>query len=321
MQSRLKTAIEKNKVYESVMDAVGNTPIVALSRLYSDHLDVEVLAKLEFMNPSGSIKDRMVRYMLRYAESKQKLKNQRIVENSSGNTGAALAMASAVLQLDCEIFVPDTTSSEKINRIQAYGADVQSCRSDVSEDNLESYYSLARTRAEESNAFHLDQYCSELNREAHYMDTAPELWEQTAGKIDYFICGIGSGGTISGIGRFLKERNPNIQIIGVEPSGSIYKSVVDQSVAIDTFSTNIEGLGKKKPAESFDSTFVDDVIQVPDNKSLEFCHRLAREEGILAGGSSGSIAAGIDLLLPKIKRGRVATLFPDSGVFYLSKYF
>jgi cystathionine beta-synthase len=314
-------AAKRSRVCNSVMEAIGYTPAVRLARLFAEKSDVEVIAKLEYMNPSGSIKDRMVRYMLKHARETHGLDAKRVVESSSGNTGAALAMACAVHQLDCEVSVPDRTSVEKIKRISAYGAKVHACPSDVPGDHPDSYYSKAEALAEETGAFHLDQYRSGLNREAHYFDTGPELWDQMGGRIDYFVCGIGSGGTISGIGKYLKERNPKIRVIGVEPNGSAYHSTVVPTASSTAFRTIIEGVGKQTPSESFDGTVIDDVIQVPDTLSLEYCHRLARDEGILAGGSSGSVTAGVAKLLEQISHGRVVTIFPDSGAFYLSKYF
>jgi len=315
------TSTRSHKICASVMEAIGHTPAVRLSRLFAEHTQVEVIAKLEYMNPSGSIKDRMVRYILKHAQDNQLLESGRVIESSSGNTGAALAMACAVNQLACEITVPDTTSIEKIKRINTYGARVHSCQSNIPANHPESYYSVARELAEKMDAFHLDQYRSELNRNAHYSDTAPEIWDQMDGNIDYFVCGIGSGGTISGIGKYLKERNPKIKIIGVEPSGSNYRSIVNKVASDGDFCTIIEGIGKQKATECFDPSVIDDVLQVDDATSLEFCRRISREEGILVGGSSGSVAAGIAALLKKTKNGRFITIFPDSGAFYLSKYF
>jgi cystathionine beta-synthase len=321
MSNDTLAAKKPRQVCHSVMDAIGHTPAVRLARLFAAKPEVEVIAKLEYMNPSGSIKDRMVRYMLKHAKENNKLDAGRVVESSSGNTGAALAMACAVQQLECEISVPDHTSVEKIKRISAYGAKVHACPSDVPGDHPDSYYSKAEGLAQRTNAFHLDQYRSELNREAHYFDTAPELWEQLSGRIDYFVCGVGSGGTISGIGKYLKERNPKIRVIGIEPNGSAYHSAVGHEPSNIGFRTIIEGLGKPKPAKSCDLSVIDDVIQVPDSLSLEYCHRLARDEGILVGGSSGSVTAGVAKLLERVSHGRIVTIFPDSGVFYLSKYF
>ncbi|MBB3220839.1 PLP-dependent cysteine synthase family protein [Pseudoduganella umbonata] len=304
-----------SQVHGSVLDAIGNTPVVRLQRLFRDH---DVVAKLEFMNPGGSIKDRMVRYMLRYLPAGV----EHVVESSSGNTGAALAMAAAVRGLRCDVTVPDRTSTEKIRRIEAYGAQVHMCASSLAEAHEHSYYSMAESIAAEHGAFHLDQYRSALNRQAHYTDTAPELWFQLDGRIDCFVCGIGSGGTISGIGRFLKERDRRITVIGVEPLHSSYREAVTGAAPDEdgTFGTVIEGVGKRAPSGTFDAAVVDDVIQVPDDVAVDFCHRLAREEGILAGGSSGCVAAGIARLLPRLS-GRVVTVFPDSGANYLSKYF
>jgi cystathionine beta-synthase len=202
-----------------------------------------VVAKLEYMNPGGSIKDRMVRHMLQ----RMPQGTERVVEGSSGNTGAALAMASAVLGLDCEVTIPDTTSTEKVKRIEAYGARVHRCATSAP---AEDYASAAKRIAQEQEAHFLDQYCSRLNSEAHYTDTGPELWQQLAGEIDVFVCGIGSGGTISGIGRYLKERDPHIKVIGVEPLHSAYRKQVTDRPANGNFQTVIEGLGKSRPSVS-----------------------------------------------------------------------
>lgn len=296
------------------MEAIGNTPVVRLGRIFPE---ANVVAKLEYMNPGGSMKDRMVRHMLK----RMPAGTSRVVESSSGNTGAALAMASAVYGLACDITVPDTTSSEKVKRIAAYGANVHPCAPDHPGSNAPGYNAVAEQMAKDSGAFYLDQYCSELNRLAHYADTGPELWRQMNGEIDVFIFGIGSGGTISGIGRYLKERNPAVRVIGVEPLNSAYQKIVTDIPATAEFSTVIEGVGKRKPSPSFDPAVVDDVIQVPDEESLAWVQRLAREEGILAGGSSACITAGIARLLPRLGQARIATIFPDSGVYYLSKYF
>lgn len=296
------------------MEAVGNTPVVRLSRIFPD---AHVVAKLEYMNPGGSIKDRMVRHMLKAMPPG----TQRVVESSSGNTGAALAMASAVYGLDCDIAVPETTSSEKVRRIGAYGARVHLCSTDAAKAAELGYHAVAERLAKENEAFYLDQYCSELNRQAHYLDTGPELWEQLQGEVDVFFCGIGSGGTISGIGRYLKERKPALKVIGVEPVNSSYRKIVTDIAPDGEFATVIEGVGKRQPSRSFDPTVIDDVVQVTDEQALSWTRSLAREEGILGGGSSGCIIAGIAQLLPRLRGKRIATLFPDSGAFYLSKYF
>lgn len=314
---------QNKTICNSIIDAIGNTPLVCLDNFYSVDSNIEVLAKCEFMNPSGSIKDRMVRHMLSKAKENNNIKNAKVVESSSGNTGAALAMMSSIYGYDCEIYLPSSTSQEKINRIKSYGAKVVECPANLASTDENSYYSQAEFAAESSNSLYLNQYKSKLNANAHYFDTAPELWEQASEHIDYFVCGIGSGGTITGVGKFLKEKNPNIQIIGVEPIGSAYKNTISNTNRkLDGFYTKIEGIGKVKPAKSFDSSYVDDVIQISDKLSIEYCHKLASEQGILVGGSSGSVAAGVShLLSTSITDGRVVTVFPDSGMLYLSKYF
>ncbi|WP_296949379.1 PLP-dependent cysteine synthase family protein [uncultured Massilia sp.] len=303
-----------SQVKASVMEAIGNTPVVRLGRLFPH---AHVVAKLEFMNPGGSVKDRMVRHMLRGLPEGAR----RVVESSSGNTGAALAMASAVLGLRCDVTVPDTTSTEKVKRIRAYGADVHLCAPDGAGDPARGYHAVAEGIARDEGAHYLDQYCSEHNRDAHYRDTGPELWEQLAGEIDVFVCGIGSGGTISGIGRYLKERRRDIAVVGVEPLHSAYRGLVTDEPASGAYATVVEGVGKRQPSRSFDPAVVDDVVQVADDDALAWCRRLAAEEGILAGGSSGCVTAGIARLEGALRGKRIATLYPDSGAFYLSKYF
>lgn len=292
------------------MEAIGNTPVVRLGRVFPA---ANVVAKLEYMNPGGSIKDRMVRAMLKSMPAG----TRHVVESSSGNTGAALAMASAVLGLACDVAVPATTSQEKVKRIAAYGARVHPCDGAGGAD----YHAVAEGIARDEGAYQLDQYRSTLNRQAHYLDTGPELWSQVAGQIDVFVCGIGSGGTISGIGRYLKERNPALRVIGVEPPNSSYRKIVTDIAPDGAFGSAIEGVGKACASPSFDPAVVDDVIQVPDEEALDWVGRLARQEGILAGGSSGCVAAGIARLLARYGEARIVTVFPDSGAYYLSKYF
>ena len=267
----------ESQIKDSVLDAVGNTPVVRLRRLFPA---AQVLAKLEFMNPGGSIKDRMVRHMLRSMPAG----TEHVVESSSGNTGAALAMASALLGLRCDITVPETTSREKVMRIAAYGARVHPCAVGAQQDAERGYHAVAARIANEEQAFYLDQYCSAQNAEAHYLDTGPELWGQVNGDIDVLVCGIGSGGTISGVGRYLKERKPELRVIGVEPLHSSYQQAVTGTAPTGDLATTLEGVGKREPSASFDASVVDDVIQVSDEQAQAWARRLAREEGILAGG-------------------------------------
>jgi cystathionine beta-synthase len=303
----------QSQVRDSVMDAIGNTPVVRLGRLFPY---AHVVAKLEFMNPGGSIKDRMVKHMLRRLPDG----TRHVVESSSGNAGAALAMASAVMGLECEVTVPESTSIEKVKRIGAYGARVHLCPPE-GRGEAPDYHAVAERLAEESGAYYIDQFSSELNRQAHYQDTGPELWDQLQGEIDVFVCGIGSGGTISGIGRYLKEKKASVRVIGVEPLNSSYQRLITDARAAGKFSTVIEGVGKHDPSRNFDKSIVDDVVQVPDGQALAWCRALASREGILAGGSSGCVVAGIAQLLPQFPTARVAAVLPDSGAYYLSKYF
>ncbi len=302
-------------IFDSVIDAIGGTPVVALSRVFPPEEGRQVVAKLEFLNPSGSIKDRMVRYMLARSGARP---GELHVESSSGNTGAALALACAVQGSDCELAVPEGISREKIDRLRAYGAVVHVCPG--GEDGL-GYRNLGRQLAEEKRGNYLDQYCSGLNTAAHYADTAPELWQQLEGRLDWFVCGMGSGGTIAGIGRYLKERDPRIGVIGVEPIGSVYHDALNDRGPGERRRSRIEGIGKPLVPESADLSVVDEVIQVTDEESIAYTRLLAQREGILAGGSSGAVAAAIARLLQRPLRGRIATVFPDSGAFYLSKYF
>jgi cystathionine beta-synthase len=198
---------------------------------------------------------------------------------------------------------------------------VHLCAPDDGVDTAAGYQAVAERLARSGNVHHLDQYRSALNREAHYRDTGPELWRQLAGEIDVFVCGIGSGGTISGIGRYLKEQKRDLVVLGVEPRNSAYRKLVTDTPADGAFASVVEGVGKRQPSSSFDPVIVDDVVQVADDDALDWCRRLAAEEGILAGGSSGCVTAGIARLLPRLAGKRVATVFPDSGVDYLSKYF
>lgn len=302
----------------TVVDSIGNTPLTKLSRLFNQYDGLEVFAKLEFLNPSGSIKDRMVRYMLHDAQQRGLLSSKLVVESSSGNTGAALAMMAALYQLKCEISVPRSISQEKIQRLEAYGASVHVFHP---QSGASDYREYGRILALEKGGYYLDQYCSALNWQAHYSDTAPELWSQLPGRLDYLVCGIGSGGTITGLARFLKEKSPGTLIVGVEPTGSVFSSTKTGAAQGKISDSIIEGVGKKEVPRSLDLSVVDEIVQVPDELAIQFTRRIAREEGILAGGSSGCIAAGIDILARRGVRGRVATLFPDSGTFYFSKYF
>lgn len=309
------------KVYDSVLDAVGDTPMVRIRRV-ARGLPAEIFAKLEFMNPGGSVKDRLVRYLLeRYEEAGALTPDTVLVENSSGNTGAALSMAAAVRGIGCVVTIPDKMSAEKIARMRAFGTRVVVAPTAVAADAPESYYSQARRIAEETpGAIYPDQYNNPLNAAAHYASTGPEIWEQTGGRIDAFVCGIGTGGTISGVGRYLKERDPSIRVIGVDPEGSVFHDQFHHGRLSTPHVYQVEGIGEDYLVEAVDFSVIDDIIRVDDRSSFLTARRLVREEGLLCGGSSGAAMWGALQVADRFPGGRIVVLLPDSGNMYLSKF-
>ncbi len=306
------------KIYNSILETIGNTPIVRINRI-KDKGD-NIFAKLEFFNPGGSIKDRMAYFIMNEAEKSGLLKDT-IIENSSGNTGAAIAMISAVKGIKSIITIPDKMSSEKINLMKAFGAEVVVTPTDVPYDSPNSYYSVAKRLSEERNAFYPDQYNNPNNIRCHYEITGPEIWEQMDGKIDVLVAGIGTGGTISGIGKFLKEKNKDIKVIGVDPEGSVFYDYFKSGKIIEPHVYKVEGIGEDYLVKAVDFSVIDDIIKVNDKESFLMARRLAREEGIFAGGSSGSAMVAA-LKVAKMFPGKnILVIFPDSGYRYLSKIF
>ncbi len=301
---------------ENALQAIGNTPLVKLNKV-TDGAECLVLAKVEYVNPGGSVKDRPSVAMLDAAERAGLLKpGGTIVEPTSGNTGSGLAMAAAIRGYRCILVMPDKMSKEKIDLLKAYGAEVVVTPTNVPSDSPESYYGVAnRLSAEIPGAFQPNQFHNHHNPDAHYHSTGPEIWRQTHGTLTHFVAGIGTGGTISGTARYLKEQNPNIHVVGADPEGSIYSGDTPKSYAV-------EGIGMSYLPETVDLKVIDEMVRVSDRESFLMARRIAREEGLLVGGSSGTAAvAAIKLAKTLPKDAIVVVIFPDSGRGYMSKIF
>jgi cystathionine beta-synthase len=305
--------------YPTVLDLVGNTPIVRLDRI-SEDIPGTILAKLEYMNPGGSNKDRIGLAMIEAAERDGQLRpGGTIVEPTSGNTGVGLAIAAAAKGYRCIFVMPDKMSQEKISMLRAYGAEVVITPTAVEPDSPESYYSVSSRLAEEiPGGFKPDQYSNMANPQAHYEVTGPEIFEQTGGELDAIVISVGTGGTISGVGRYFKEHAPNVLIVGADPEGSVYTAQRDG----DVHPYLVEGIGKDTWPETMDPEIVDEWIRVSDRDSFQVARRLAREEGLLVGGSGGTTVWAALELARKLGPGKtILSMLPDSGRSYLSKFY
>ena len=300
---------------ESILDLVGNTPLVRLSKV-TEGLRPLILAKLEQLNPGGSVKDRIGLSMLEDAERRGLLRpGGTVVEPTSGNTGHGLAMAAAIKGYKMIFVMPDKMSAEKIALLRAYGAEVVICPTNVERESPQSYYSVAeRLTREIPGAFQPNQYFNPRNPEAHYRTTGPEIWRQTDGRITTFVAGVGTGGTISGVGKYLKEQNPAVRVVGADPEGSIFSGEIAPY--------KVEGVGEDFWPGTFDREIVDEFIQVTDRECFVAARKLARQEGILVGGSAGlALHAAIQVAVDSKPDDVIVVLLPDTGRNYLSKFF
>ncbi|MFA5620311.1 MAG: pyridoxal-phosphate dependent enzyme [Weeksellaceae bacterium] len=313
------------KYYENILGTIGNTPLVKLNQLTAE-IPALVLAKVEFFNPGNSVKDRMAVKMIEDAESKGLLKpGGTIIEGTSGNTGMGLALGAIVKGYKLVCVISDKQSKEKMDILMALGAEVVVCPTDVEPDDPRSYYSVSKRLSEETpNSWYVNQYDNLSNSVAHYEQTGPEIWEQTDGKITHFVVGVGTGGTISGIGKFLKEKNPDIKIWGVDTYGSVFKKYHETGVFDENeiYPYVTEGIGEDILPKNVDFSLIDGFTKVTDKDAAIYTRRLAKEEGIFAGNSAGSAIKG--LLQLKEHFGPddvVVVLLHDHGSRYVGKMF
>ena len=310
---------------DSILGTIGNTPLVRLNKI-TNEIDALVLAKLESFNPGNSVKDRMALKMIEDAEADGRLKPKgTIVEGTSGNTGMGLALAAIVKGYNLICVSTDKQSKEKFDVLRAVGAEVVVCPTDVSPEDPRSYYSTSKRIADETpNSWYVNQYDNPSNTQAHYESTGPEIWEQTNGKITHFVVGVGTGGTISGVGKFLKEKNPNIKIWGIDTYGSVFKKFHETGGfdhnEIYPYST--EGIGEDILPENVDFSVIDLFEKVTDKDAAVFTRNLAKSEGIFAGNSCGAAIKGLLQLKSKLKKTDVVVvLLHDSGSRYIGKIY
>ena len=312
------------KYYKNIIETIGNTPLVRLNRV--TETKALVLAKVESFNPGHSIKDRMALKMIEDAENDGRLRpGGTIIEGTSGNTGMGLALVAIQKGYKCIFVLADKQSKEKMDILKAVGAEVKVCPTDVDPEDPRSYYSVSKRLSEEiPNSWYVNQYENPSNAIAHYETTGPEIWEQTEGKVTHLVVGVGTGGTISGTGKFLKEKNPNIKIWGIDTYGSVFKKYHETGIfdKNEIYSYITEGIGEDILPSNVDFSIIDYFEKVTDKDGAIMARRLSREEGIMVGYSAGSAIAGVNQLKSKLKSTDVVVvIFHDHGTRYVGKLF
>jgi cystathionine beta-synthase len=315
-----------NKIANTILDTIGNTPLVRLNRIPKGIIAADVLAKIETFNPGNSIKDRMAVKMIEDAERDGRLKpGGTIIEGTSGNTGMGLAIAAVVKGYKCIFTTTDKQSKEKVDALRAFGADVIVCPTDVDPEDPRSYYSVSsRLERETPNSWKANQYDNLSNSQAHYEQTGPEIWEQTGGRVDHLVVGVGTGGTICGAGKFLKEQKPSVRVWGIDTYGSVFKKYKETGIfdKNEIYPYITEGIGEDFLPKNVDFSVIDHFEKVTDRDAAIMTSRIAREEGIFAGNSAGSAIAGLLQLADRFKKGEtVVVIFHDHGTRYLGKMY
>lgn len=313
------------KYYNNILETIGDTPLVKINKM-CQNIDALVLAKIETTNPGNSVKDRMALQMINDAEADGRLKpGGTIIEGTSGNTGMGLALVALLRGYKLICVLSDKQSKEKMDILRAVGAEVHVCPTNVGPDDPRSYYSVSKRLATEvPNSWYVNQYDNPSNAKAHYLSTGPEIWEQTEGKITHFVVGVGTGGTISGVGKYLKEKNPNIKMWGIDTYGSVFKKYHETGIFDENeiYPYITEGIGEDILPKNVDFSVIDKFVKVTDKDAAVYQRRLAKEEGIFVGNSAGSAIKGLELLGEELtKDDVVVVLFHDHGSRYVGKMF
>ncbi len=309
--------------FETLMDVIGNTPLVRLNKI-TEGISSRIYAKLEFLNPMGSSKDRIARHMIEKAEKDGRIKKgDLIIESSSGNTAMGMAMIAIQKGYRMKAIVRDRISKEKLDQLKALGVEIHMVDCSLPPESPDSYNNITPRMAKETpNCYFPDQHGNRENNEAHYLTTGPEIWQQMDGKIDYFLAGIGTGGTLGGTAHYLKEQDPKIKVIAVDPVGSVFYEYFRSGKVIESGPYLLEGLGDEFIIKTLDFSVIDDIYQVTDKEAFHFARELAKREGILVGGSSGAAIWGALKLARSLPTpARIVTVFPDSASRYLSTIF